>query len=96
MDNISLFVTSWTIVHPIDEESPLYQLTYKDLVDRNAEMILLLSAYDESHNQEVHARTSYKYDEMRENAKFIPILGHNKEKQSIIRLDELDHYETFH
>jgi inward rectifier potassium channel len=93
INQISLFVTSWTIVHPISEDSPLFQLTQKHLMERNAEIVLMLSAYDESYNQEVHVRSSYKYNEMIVNAKFIPILGHNNKHQSIIKLDQLNDYE---
>ncbi len=93
MNQISLFATSWTIVHPINEDSPLFNLSYKDLEERNAEMILILSAYDETYNQDVHARTSYKFQEIVLNAKFTPILGHNTDQQSVIQLDRLNEYE---
>jgi len=93
MNKISLFVTSWTIVHPITEESPLYNLTHADIIARNIELILLLSAYDESYSQDMHARTSYKPEEILENAKFISVIGHSEGQQSVIRLDKLNDFE---
>lgn len=94
IEKISLFVTSWTLVHPIDENSPLYGLNCKDIEQRKGEFIVLLSAYDESYSQILHTRTSYKPEEIIENAKFIPILGLiNEGEQSVIKLDKLDAYE---
>jgi inward rectifier potassium channel len=93
IDKISLFVTSWTIVHPISHESPLYQLTRKDIEHRKGELILLLSAYDESYSQDLHARTSYTPEEIVEHAKFVSVLGFNEEEQSVIHLDKLNEYE---
>tara|TARA_B100000809_G_scaffold260974_1_gene308914 strand:+ start:1558 stop:2484 length:927 start_codon:yes stop_codon:yes gene_type:complete len=93
IDQINLFVTSWTIVHPINTESPLYNLSHKDIKERKGELILLLSAYDESYSQNLHARTSYKPEEIIKNAKFIPVSGLNDEEQSIIYLNKLDEYE---
>jgi inward rectifier potassium channel len=94
IDKISLFVTSWTIVHPITIESPLYNLKQKEIEDRKGELILLLSAYDESYSQDLHTRTSYKPEEIIDKAKFVSVIGLNEKEQSIIYLDKLDDYET--
>ena len=93
MKKISLFVTSWTVVHPINEESPLYGLSHQDIIDRNAEMILLLSAYDESHSQDLHTRTSYKADEIVPNTKFVSVIDFNEGEQSVLRLDKLSDFD---
>ncbi len=93
MSQISLFATSWTVVHPITTESPLYQIDHKTITERNIELILLINAYDETYNQQIHVRTSYKPAEIIENAKFLPILGHNKDKKSFIALDKISDYE---
>lgn len=93
MNKISLFATSWTVVHPITTESPLYKITPQNMKERNVELILLLSGYDETYNQHVHFRTSYKPDEFIENAKFTPILSQNENKQSVIHLNNINKYE---
>ncbi len=61
---VVFFPLSWTIVHPIDEKSPLWELTPEDLEDRDAEFLVLLSGIDETFSQIVHARTSYKPHEI--------------------------------
>ncbi len=58
-DSVTFFPLSWTIVHPILEDSPLHGLTEHDFAARYAEILVLLTGTDESMNQTVHARCSY-------------------------------------
>src|SRR5215203_2559121 len=69
-ERVSFFPLSWTIVHPINEDSPLYNCTEKDLLDNDAEIIVLISALDETFAQQVHTRTSYKSVELKFGYKF--------------------------
>ena len=69
-EKVVFFPLAWTIVHPIDEESPLYGLTDEDLVASNAEFLVLLSGIDETFSQTVHTRSSYKADEIVWGARF--------------------------
>ena len=55
---------TWTIVHPIDGESPLSGLTAKDLQRLQAEVMILIKAYDDTFSQTVLARHSYRHDEV--------------------------------
>jgi inward rectifier potassium channel len=61
---VVFFPLSWTIVHPIDESSPLWQKTHEELVANDAEFDILMSGIDETFSQEVHARSSYKPSEI--------------------------------
>jgi inward rectifier potassium channel len=61
---VVFFPLSWTIVHPIDETSPLWQRTHEDLVANDAEFDILMSGIDETFSQQVHARSSYKPSEI--------------------------------
>jgi inward rectifier potassium channel len=67
---VTFFSLAWTIVHPIDENSPLWNCTEKDLRDAEAEFLILLTAQDETFSQTVHARSSYRPDEVLWNVKF--------------------------
>ena len=69
-DEVNFLPLSWTVVHPIDEQSPLYNLTEKDLEESDAEILIVLSAIDESFAQMVHTRTSYKSGEIKFGYKF--------------------------
>jgi inward rectifier potassium channel len=69
-DKVSFFPLAWTVVHPIDEDSPLYNCTEEDFRNNDAEILVLLSAIDETFAQAVHTRTSYKIDELKFGYKF--------------------------
>ena len=64
------FPLSWTIVHPIDEASPLFGKSEDDLAATKSEFLILLSGTDETFNQVVHARSSYEASEVVWNARF--------------------------
>jgi inward rectifier potassium channel len=70
---VVFFPMSWTIVHPITDTSPMWGCTHQDLVDTDAEFLILLSGIDETFAQLVHARSSYKPAEIRFGAKFANI-----------------------
>jgi inward rectifier potassium channel len=69
-DRVSFFPLSWTVVHPINENSPLFGLTEQNLIESDAEFLILLTATDETYAQKVHTRSSYKSSEIVWNAKF--------------------------
>jgi inward rectifier potassium channel len=70
---VVFFPLSWTIVHPIDEKSPMFGMTDEDLAARDAEFLVLLSGIDETFSQLVHARTSYKPREIIYGHRFVNI-----------------------
>jgi inward rectifier potassium channel len=67
---VVFFALSWTIVHPIDPTSPMHGLTRQDLIDADAELLILLTGTDETISQTVHSRSSYKADEIMWNVRF--------------------------
>lgn len=67
---VTFFSLTWTVVHPIDEESPLYGMKEKDLKEADAEFLILFKAFDDTFSQVVHSRSSYKYNEVKWGVKF--------------------------
>lgn len=67
---VVFFTLSWTVVHPIDKNSPMWGLTKKDLLDADAEVLILLTGTDDTLSQIVHSRSSYKAEEIVWGAKF--------------------------
>lgn len=57
-------------MHPIDERSPLHGLDEPQLRASQAEVLILVSGMDETSSQTVHARTSYRAEEVVWNARF--------------------------
>jgi inward rectifier potassium channel len=80
---------TWTIVHPIDETSPLYGKTYADLERLQAEFVVLIKGFDDTFSQTVHSRYSYRYDEIRWQAKFQPAFEINEAGDMILNVDRV-------
>jgi inward rectifier potassium channel len=84
-DNVLFLALTWTVVHPIDEASPLYGKTAADLERLQAEALILIKGTDDTFSQTVHARYSYRYDEIIWGAKFAPAF--DIDSNGDIRLD---------
>jgi inward rectifier potassium channel len=84
-ERVTFFPLTWTIVHPIDNASPLYGKTPQDLVAADAELLILLNGFDETFSQTVHTRSSYKPEEMVWGARFTNIL--NRDKDGAVTVD---------
>ena len=74
-NKITMLSMSWTVVHPIDEKSPMNGLTQSDLEKASAEFLIFFKAFDDTFADTVHARASYRYDEVVFGAKFISVIG---------------------
>lgn len=61
---ISYLPLTWTVVHPLNAESPLAGMSREDLGSRRAEMILTIKGFDEVYMQSVITRMSYRWDEI--------------------------------
>lgn len=93
-DAVTFFPLSWTIVHPIDEASPLQGLTRDDLRRTNAEFLVLLTGIEETFAQQVYARSSYRWDEVVWGARFADILHHPTGDEALtIDVSRLDRIE---
>jgi len=77
-DESPMFALTWTIMHRIDETSPLRGWSLAEFAAGNAVFIVTLSGLDETSNQIVHARKEYAYSEI--------LLDHDY--ADIIRVDE--------
>jgi inward rectifier potassium channel len=84
---------TWTIVHPIDEKSPLYGKTAADLERLQAEVMILLSGFDDTFSQIVHTRYSYRYDEIVWGARFAPAFEIDEEGELVIEVNRVSAIE---
>jgi inward rectifier potassium channel len=69
-----MFVLGWTIMHVIDDASPLKSETAQSLHELSAEFVLSLSGTDETTGQVLIARAEYSNEDIRWNATFHDIL----------------------
>jgi inward rectifier potassium channel len=79
-------------VHPIDNESPLRNKTAEHLAAVEAEFLILVKAWDETFNQTVHQRYSYRFDEVVWNARFKPAFTVGSDGEMILDVGEVGSY----
>ena len=87
--NPSFFLT-WTALHPINENSPLYGLSHADLIRTSAALLISLSGIDQTVAQTIHTRHTYYAADLRWDRQL---------KDIIHELDNGDRYiefENFH
>jgi inward rectifier potassium channel len=88
-EDVMFFATPWTIVHPIDHESPLWGKTAEDLTREQAEVLILVKAYDDTFAQSVQARHSYRHDEFLWGKKFAPAFSIDDDGGVVVELDKI-------
>jgi len=71
----SLFALSWTVMHPIDQDSPLYGLTPEDMDEQDMEIIVMLNGLDEILADRIYARHAYWADEIVWNRRFVDVIS---------------------
>ena len=68
------FALTWTLLHPIDGDSPLAQWVRNESA-LDIEIVVLLSGVDEVSGQAIHGRWAYGGDDVRRGGRFADILG---------------------
>jgi inward rectifier potassium channel len=66
---------SWSVLHPIDETSPLWGATPESLARDEAELLVTLVGVDDTSLQQVHARTLYQHTDIVWGARYVDILS---------------------
>jgi inward rectifier potassium channel len=90
---IYFFPLPWTIVHKIDEDSPLFGKTESDLKELEAEMLVMIKGFDDSFSQTVITRNSYQYDEIEWDLKFVRAFSTDESGETIVDLEKLSETE---
>ena len=80
---------TWTVVHPIDEASPLRGQTAEDLARGQAEFLILIRAFDDTFFQTVHVRHSYRHEEVVWGARFVPAFEPDSRGEMVLDLERL-------
>lgn len=85
-----VFILSWQVFHPIDEQSPLYGLTTRQLIDEDVRIFVAVTGLDGTFAQTIHARHIYWPEVIRVGHRFSDViedLGNGR-----VRMD----YRKFH
>ena len=92
---ISYLPTTWTVVHPITTASPLHKYNREYLNKLNAELMVLVSYYDESFSQEVHQVFSYELKNIKKDYRFEPAFYFDEDGIRVLDHNKLDQVQPF-
>ena len=79
-----LFFLTWTVMHVIDETSPLYGATVESLLAQQAEVLVIMRGLDETFASIIHARGSYTPDEIVWGARMADIFKVDEDGRRVI------------
>ncbi|HUB96339.1 MAG TPA: ion channel [Stellaceae bacterium] len=79
-----MFSLSWTVLHTIDETSPLLGATQQDLVDNGDELIVTIVGLDETLSQTVHGRHVYRAHDILFGRDFRDILSETEDGTQVV------------
>ncbi|HUS02582.1 MAG TPA: ion channel [Chitinophagaceae bacterium] len=93
-NSVTALTLSWTVVHPITPESPLYNFTKEDFSSNRGEVLIFIKAFDDMFSNIVVARTSYIFSEIVFGAKFRPMYKSSEDNQkTILHLDKINSFD---
>jgi len=91
---INALTLSWTLVHPITENSPFYNLTEEDFKTTSGEILVYLKVFDDMFSTTVVKRTSYSFNEVVFGAKFLPMFSRSSDdNRTVLHIDKLNLFE---
>lgn len=92
-EGVEFFTLHWTVVHPIDRNSPLAGVTPEEFREGKAELLVLVTAHEETFSTRVTARTSYLYDEVTWDVRFADMFVDSADGIITVDLERLDRVE---
>ena len=80
---------NWTVVHPIDDQSPLVGFSEDDLAAADVELYVTVRGFNDVYSSTVQQRTSYTFQEIKMNRRFIPMYRET-ENGTVLELQKLN------
>jgi inward rectifier potassium channel len=87
------FTLTWTVMHPIDHQSPLHGLTAEALSQKKAVIVASLSGIDETVMQTIHARHTYAAQDILWNHRFVDIFYDTEDGHRYLDYNHFHHAE---
>lgn len=88
-DKIMYLPTTWTIVHEIDKDSPLFNLSESEIKSLELEWYILMQYHEESFSQKVYQIHSYTSADLKFNVQFSKSTSFNNEGFTVLDHTEL-------
>ncbi|MBX2906692.1 MAG: Ion transport 2 domain protein [Taibaiella sp.] len=94
ISKINSLALSWTLVHYITEDSPIYSYTAGELHHAKVEVIVYIKAFDDHFSNTVQQRTSYTHNQLVYGAKFLPMFERAADGDyTLLELDKIGAHE---
>lgn len=94
ISKINALALSWTVVHVIDDKSPLYNFSLQDMMNAKAEILVFVKAFDEVFSNTVMTRSSYIASEIIWGAKFKIMYQPSADKTTtVLDMNKLNDFE---
>lgn len=93
VNKILFFPLTWTIVHVIDENSPLFKLKKEELEELNPEILISVRGFDDKFQNLVHARFSYLLSDWEWNKKFARNFDVNENGHFELNVNDIHDFE---
>lgn len=90
---ITYLPTIWTIVHPINKKSPLYNLTNDEIQKLDAGLYVLIQYHEESFGQKVYQASSYKFNQLITDVKYTPSSSFDENGYTVLDHQKLSEVE---
>ncbi len=87
-----IFALTWTLVHVIDEASPLYGLSADAIAASDMNFVVSIRGLDETSAQLVHSRKPYSAQSIRVDHEFVDVV--TDDKDGLRRIDYAKLHET--
>ena len=88
-NELPIFPLTWTLEHPIDEQSPLFGLTTQDLEQREARFFIAVDARDTALGATVQDIGAFKFDQIIFNKRYSEAVSIDEEGRTIADLTRL-------
>lgn len=92
--SMPIFLLAWTLIHPLDEKSPLHGLTQENAGERMVTLIVNFTGVDDTMLQTVHARRLYTPDDLRFGLRFADMIDTSTPGLLVIDHSQMDEHVT--
>lgn len=89
-NTVNFFPLTWTLVHKIDDTSPLFDISFTELKRRNSEVIVMVETFDETFGQMIIQKHSYAQEQLLTGVKFDRNFRMNDKGQLVLHINELN------
>ena len=81
-----VFALTWTLIHPIDERSPLYGLDSAQMKRSRSRIVVSVTGHDENMAASVYAGSDYEAEDLVFDGRFVDILSTTPDGERLVDL----------